>query len=130
VTVDISQLSDLLAQLAMIAATITAAALWIRRRMHRWVSSIAADAKQAATQLTPSNGRTVAQITEATEARMVELAERADQNRDLGMNALAVAQQALSLAQHVDSRMDRHLLYDHHGDTTTQAPGVNGGAIA
>jgi hypothetical protein len=117
VKIDISQVSDLLAQLAMIAATITAAALWIRRRMQRWVSGIAADARQAATQLTPSNGRTVAEITEATEARMAALAEQSDRGIDLASNALSVANTALALAQHAVTGLEQHRVHDHGGIT-------------
>lgn len=100
-------------QLAVGALTATgligAGLAWLTRRVKRWVAGVAEDSREAARQLTTSNGTTVAQYVERTDRQVKEVTTLA---QDTSRRVDAIA----ALAQENSRRLDEHLLRGHDFD--------------
>lgn len=98
--------TDLAQSVIASLALLGAGWLALRRWLKNWVKGVAADSREAARQLTTSNGKTVAQYVEQVAQEVKEVAS-------LAQDSSRRADAAHTLAQHVSSRLDEHLLRDH-----------------
>ena len=87
-----SQLLAIAAQLTILAGSVGAGLLWFKR----WVrKQVAEPVTETTRQLETSNGHTIGQIIESTQAQVTELTTFGKENR--------------SLIQHLSDRLDAHL---------------------
>lgn len=78
----------------------------LRKWLRGWVAGVAEDSREAARQLTTSNGTTVAQYVERTDKRLNDVSTLA-QNNAIRIEAVA------ALAELNSRRIDEHLLRGH-----------------
>lgn len=103
----LGELTQLAYNVLATAALIVAALLAIRRWLKHWVKGVAEDSREAARQLTTSNGTTVAQYVEQVAGQVKEVSALA---QDTSRRVEAVS----TLAEFTSRRLDEHLLgHDH-----------------
>lgn len=79
---------------------------WLERKLKGWMAGVAEDSREAARQLTTSNGTTVAQYVERTDKRVNDVTTLA---QDTSRRVDAV----MALAEQNSRRLDEHLLRGH-----------------
>lgn len=106
----LSELTQLAYNILATAGLLVAALLAIRRWLKHWVKGVAEDSREAARQLSTSNGTTVAQYIERMDKQVADVAT-------LAQDSSRRADVAHTLAQHVSGRLDEHLLHHEHKPT-------------
>lgn len=84
--------------------------LAVRRWLRGWVADVAKDSREAARQLTTSNGTTIAQYVERMDKQLKDVNSLAQNNV---IRIEAVSAESKAMAQENSRRMDEHLL-NHH----------------
>lgn len=80
--------------------------LALRKWLKKWISEVAADSREAARQLSTSNGKTVAQYVE-------QVAQEVKGAVTLAQDSARRADLAHALAEHAHRRLDDHMIRGH-----------------